>query len=922
MRKQAATPRDRAPQVAGFEACEPRLVMSAQPLDTFALEAFRVETTLVPATQTTYAHAMTGLDVARNQYGFTGAGQTVAVIDTGIGYDHLALGGGFGSGYRVVGGWDFAENDANPYDDRPGGSHGTHVAGIIGSTDSRYQGVAPGVDLVALRVFDDQGQGSFAWIEQALRWVHKNRNAFENPITTVNLSIGAAWNSTKVPGWATLEDEFAQLKAAGIFVAVAAGNSFAQYNKPGLSYPASGPSVVPVMAVDATGALSSFSQRHTSAIAAPGRSIMSTVPDYRGNQNTRADDFVSYSGTSMASPYVAGAAALIREAYAFIGKTNVNQNQIESLMRKTADRIHDAITGRTYLSLNVDAALDRIMPKDEYGNSTGTAFALADMTGKQTLRGWISSRTDTDNFTFTASQTGTLLITTQVLRGDMRAEWTLDASQAAVDGKGRLVLNVTSGETYTLRLDGGGGMGRYKVTLNLNGTVPKAVNWGQIDQRQIDNQSVGNGRDEFAVTATRGGTLTIEAGFQHAAGNIDLAVYDAAGRLLGASRGSGDQERVDVQVSAGQTVYLRVSGTNSDVDFRVTNLVSVAGSSVSVFGTAGSDVFSIAVDATHAMSVNGVEYRFDARQYHTFEFFGQGGRDSISMRGGQGADTATLRQTSAELSGQGYLVRAQGIGTVVIDGGGGTDTATLHDSQHDDQLTGGADGVRLTGKDFDHSARGFARTRVEATQGNDRATLVDSAGNDTLVGQLGESRFSGPGFEIVVVNFDSVQATAGAGFDQAFFYGSAGRELFEGAANQSRFSGSGFEIVANAFDRVRAYGDSGQDAAVLIDPGTGATLTNQPNYNLLRGEGFDILAYNCGTATVRTPAVTAPAHWTDTSGAGGWGWNTSDWQSALAMAWQQYLRQSDGMPSWPASDADELDALDRLFSRYMQGWEA
>ena len=61
-------------------------------------------------------------------------GNSVAVIDTGIAYDHYALGHGYGAGHRVVGGWDFAENDANPYDDGHAGFHGTHVAGIIGST--------------------------------------------------------------------------------------------------------------------------------------------------------------------------------------------------------------------------------------------------------------------------------------------------------------------------------------------------------------------------------------------------------------------------------------------------------------------------------------------------------------------------------------------------------------------------------------------------------------------------------------------------------------------------------------------------------------------------------------------------------------------------------------------------------------------
>ena len=66
------------------------------------------------------------------------------------------------------------------------------------------------------------------------------------------------------------------------------------------------------MSVDSNGQLSSFSQREQRAIAAPGRSIISTVPDYRGNQNTRADDWVAYSGTSMATPMTAAAAALVK----------------------------------------------------------------------------------------------------------------------------------------------------------------------------------------------------------------------------------------------------------------------------------------------------------------------------------------------------------------------------------------------------------------------------------------------------------------------------------------------------------------------------------------------------------------------------------------------------------------------------------
>jgi subtilisin family serine protease len=122
------------------------------------------------------------------------------------------LGGGFGAGTRVVGGWDFAENDANPYDDGPNGSHGTHVAGIIGSSDGRYPGVAPGVDLVAC--LPTAAAGPFrGWKCTALvikTAMHRNRYL-------INISLGA---STTAPAlFGPVEDELQQLRGVGFFVA-------------------------------------------------------------------------------------------------------------------------------------------------------------------------------------------------------------------------------------------------------------------------------------------------------------------------------------------------------------------------------------------------------------------------------------------------------------------------------------------------------------------------------------------------------------------------------------------------------------------------------------------------------------------------------------------------------------------------------
>src|SRR5438105_11244333 len=119
-----------------YEAFEERLALSAQPVadfwyDTAADSITEPSSTVVHPLTSAEGHGWNDLAAARSQYGLFGDGQTVAVIDSGIAYDQTALGGGLGSSYKVVGGWDFAENDANPYDDAPAGFHGTHVSGIV-----------------------------------------------------------------------------------------------------------------------------------------------------------------------------------------------------------------------------------------------------------------------------------------------------------------------------------------------------------------------------------------------------------------------------------------------------------------------------------------------------------------------------------------------------------------------------------------------------------------------------------------------------------------------------------------------------------------------------------------------------------------------------------------------------------------------
>ena len=150
--------------------------------------------------------AMIGADIAQSELGYTGAGIKVAVMDTGIDYDHPDLGGGFGEGYRVAYGWDFVGDafNADPTspsynpvavpDDDPDdcNGHGTHVAGIIGA-NGNVTGVAPEVTFGAYRVFGCEGSTTADIMLAAMEL------ALADGMQILNMSIGSAYTWPQYP---------------------------------------------------------------------------------------------------------------------------------------------------------------------------------------------------------------------------------------------------------------------------------------------------------------------------------------------------------------------------------------------------------------------------------------------------------------------------------------------------------------------------------------------------------------------------------------------------------------------------------------------------------------------------------------------------------------------------------------------------
>ncbi|GAA1437750.1 S8 family peptidase [Nocardiopsis tropica] len=243
-----------------------------------------------------------------------GSGVSAYIIDTGIDASHPDFGGRASSAFDAYGG-----------DGGDGNGHGTHVAGTIGSDT---YGVAPGADLFGVKVLDDNGSGSYDDVVAGVDWVAENAG----PNSVANLSLGG-------PVSPTLDEAVNNLAAAGVFVAVAAGN---EGQDAGNVSPGGAEGVTTVAASDATDTSAYFTNFGEAVdIYAPGVDVESTVPG--GGTD-------SYDGTSMASPHVAGAAALYKSS---LGDDDQATIQDWLVTNASADKLSGVPSGTVNLLLNV-----------------------------------------------------------------------------------------------------------------------------------------------------------------------------------------------------------------------------------------------------------------------------------------------------------------------------------------------------------------------------------------------------------------------------------------------------------------------------------------------------------------------------------------------------------------------------------------
>ncbi|MFZ5843446.1 MAG: S8 family serine peptidase [Pseudomonadota bacterium] len=304
------------------------------------------------------------------------------IIDTGIRSSHSQFSGRMGNGYDAIG-------DGQGTNDCQG--HGTHVAGTVGGTT---HGVAKSVTLHAVRVLDCQGSGSNSGVIAGMDWVRANH---VKP-AVANMSLGGGASSA-------VDTAVANLTNAGVTVVVAAGNDSSN----ACNYsPARAASAITVGSTTSSDGMSSFSNYGSCVdIFAPGSSIVSA-----GISSNTAT--ATLSGTSMASPHVAGAAAL----YLYANPTATPSAVTSALVNNaSSNKISGIPSGPNKLLSTVFLNGGNPPPpppppsgssETEPNNSTSAANAIA---SGQTLNGTMASSSDTDYFKLTLGAGKTLTAT-------------------------------------------------------------------------------------------------------------------------------------------------------------------------------------------------------------------------------------------------------------------------------------------------------------------------------------------------------------------------------------------------------------------------------------------------------------------------------------------------------------------------------
>lgn len=299
-----------------------------------------------------------------NGINLTGKGISVCVIDTGINYSHPALAG------RVIAGYDFI-NNSDDFSDYAG--HGTSVAGVIASNDAVYRGIAPEANLIAMKASTESDMIA------AIQWCLDNSTRYN--ISVISMSMGGGLYSNQ-----TSCDELPVAKAANkakaknVLFAAAAGNNGILY-KNMISSPACASNVTSVSATLQDDSI--WPQSQTASFLdtfAPGNITTTSI----------SGGFTSGCGTSLSTPHVAGAAALIYQYEKLMG-LNATPDEVEKLLKSGGKQIYDSDTGMNFPRINALNSVNSVFIANVSESSFSSSNAKVKFNSQTAMNGIIEA---------------------------------------------------------------------------------------------------------------------------------------------------------------------------------------------------------------------------------------------------------------------------------------------------------------------------------------------------------------------------------------------------------------------------------------------------------------------------------------------------------------------------------------------------